>query len=160
MDHPIKKHFMAATLLRRVAFVLILLLLGDFPELQWGALFAHSVASLIYQCNSQPFTWYGFNLVFVVNEFFICCMVLLSVVFINPIFNNEDAIFVGWIWISLFMLTTIINIGFVLSQYKHNKDLSLEEKLKKKSEELQDNQLNTSTQDQIGSGSNGKMAKK
>ena len=87
-------------------------------------------------------------------------MVLLSVVFINPIFNNEDAIFVGWIWISLFMLTTIINIGFVLSQYKHNKDLSLEEKLKKKSEELQDNQLNTSTQDQIGSGSNGKIAKK
>ena len=71
---------------------------------------------------------------FAVNEFFICCMVLISVVFVNPIFNNDDAIFVGWIWISLFIIATVLNIGFVLAQQKHNKDITVSEKNREKEE--------------------------
>ena len=60
-------------------------------------------------------------------------MVLISVVFVNPVFDNDDAIFVGWIWISLFILATILNIGFLFAQYIHHKDLkaTIKEEYKK-----------------------------
>ena len=100
---------------RRLIFVVLVILCLDLPLLQLMATFCVCTAKIIYLLWFMPFEETLVNLLEVMNEITTILMLYVMLTFSDWVPSPELRYQLGWIFIGVLVLNTVVHIYFLIS---------------------------------------------